>query len=101
MADYSGFGLVKTATAAASTVDSFTMPAAGSISAVEVVHHGNTSSPVYVKVDDAISAPTVGGDGCEVVLPGERVRFARVGNGVTVVSLISTGATTVSVIGVR
>lgn len=101
MADYSAFGVAKTVTVTASTVDSFTMPGAGSIAAIEVVHHGNTSAPVYVKIDDAISAPTVGGDGCEVVLPGERVRFGRVGNGVTVVSLISAGASTVSVIGVR
>jgi hypothetical protein len=101
VADYSAFGAAKTVTVTASTVDTFTLSGIGTPSALEVVHHGNTSAPLYVKVDDAVAAPTVAGDGFEVVLPGERVRFARVGSGTSVVSLISAGATTVTVIGVK
>lgn len=100
MAAYS-VTFVKTATMVASTVDTFTLT--GPIQAIEVVHHGNVTTPVYVIVDDAVAAPTVAGDNCEVVLPNERCRFSKIGSnlGSSVVSIISAGAVTVSVVGVK
>jgi len=90
----------KTATLAASTVDTVTIT--GQIGAVEVAHHGNTSDPLYVLIGLAVAAPTVAGDNCEVVLSGERIAFPTPlsSQGNTVVSIISAGATTVSVIAV-
>lgn len=90
----------KTATLGASVVDTYTLK--GTPNGVEVVHHGNVATPLYVIVGGAIAAPTVAGDGAEVVLPGERVRFSKgSSNGTTVVSVISAGAATVSVINLR
>lgn len=92
---------VKTATLTASTVDSVTLT--GAFQAIEVVHQGNVTNPIYVIVDDAVAAPTVAGDNCEVVLSNERCRFAKVGSGSTstIVSIISVGAATYTVVGVK
>ena len=100
MAAYS-VSFVKTATLAASTVDSITLT--GPIQAVEIVHQGNVTNPIYVLVDDAVAAPTVAGDNCEVVLSNERCRFSKIGSnlGSTVVSIISAGTVTYTVVGVR
>lgn len=100
MAAYS-VSFVKTASLTASTVDSITLT--GLIQAIEVVHHGNVTNPIYVIVDDAVAAPTVAGDNCEVVLPNERCRFSKIGTnlGSSIVSIISAGTVTYTVVGVR
>jgi hypothetical protein len=91
---------VKTATLGASVVDTVTLT--DKCAAVEVVHHGNVTNPLYVIVDDAIAAPTVAGDNFEVVLPGERLRLSRTGTGSAVIaSIISAGAATFTVVGVK
>ena len=97
----STFGLAKTTGLGASVVDTFTFSTP--VSALEIVHHGNVANPLYFVLDDAVAAPTVAGDGFEPVLPGERIRVSKLGNGAAnnVVSIISAGAATVSVIGIR
>lgn len=91
---------VKTATLVANVVDSFEIE--GNHSQLELVHHGNVSTPVYFKVAGAVTAPTVAGDNCEVVLSGERIALTRAGNSASsFVSVISAGAVTVTVVGVR
>lgn len=90
----------KTQTLAASTVDTVTLT--GSFSAVEIVHHGTVANPIFANIG-ATGTPTVGGDDEEVILPGERVRipgYGAGGGGNTVVSLISAGTPTYTVIGV-
>jgi len=84
-------------TLTASTVDSLTLT--GQHTAVEVVHHANVLNPVYLLVSKAAQSPTVAGDDTEVVLAGERIKFS-VSNTATVVSVISAGGATISVVGV-
>ncbi len=81
----------------ASTVDSLTIT--GQHGNVEVVHHGDDTSPVYFLVSKAAGSPTVAGDDTEVVLAGERLRLS-ISNTATVVSVISAGTPRISVIGV-
>jgi len=88
----------KTLTLTASVVDSITLT--GTFMAVEIVHHGNVANPIFAIASTAATAPTAGGDNCEVVLPGERIRIPGAGANQTVVSLISAGAATYTVIGV-
>jgi hypothetical protein len=90
---------VKTATLGAGVVDTVTLT--DKCAAVEVVHHSNVTNPLYVIVGPAVAAPSAAGDNCEPVLAGERVRFSRTGTGsAMVVSVVSAGAATFSVIGV-
>lgn len=84
-------------TLTASTVDSLTIT--GQHGNVEVVHHGDDTSPVYLNVLKAAATPTIAGDDTEVVLAGERVRFS-ISNTATVVSVISAGTPRISVVGV-
>ena len=69
---------------------------------VEIVHHSNVLNPVYFTVEDTAVIPTVDGNDCEVLLPGERIRcqvpYAKKD---TYVSLISGGTAKVTVVGVR
>ena len=89
----------KTATLGAGVVDTVTLT--DKCAAVEIVHHSNVTNPIYALVGPAIGAPTAAGDNTEVVLAGERVRFSRTGTGsAVIVSIISAGAATFSVIGV-
>lgn len=89
----------KTTTLTASTVNSDTLT--GSFSAVEIVHHGNAATPIYALLSTAATVPTVAGDDEEVILPGERIRIPGAGaNSNTVVSVISAGTPTVTIIGV-
>jgi hypothetical protein len=84
-------------TLTASTVDSLTIT--GQHTAVEIAHHNTSASPVYFLVSKAATTPAVAADDTEVVLPGERIKVS-VGNAGTVVSVISAGTPTISVIGV-
>jgi hypothetical protein len=88
----------KTQTLGAAVVDTVTLT--GSFSAVEIVHHGTVANPIYANIG-ATGTPTVAGDDEEVILPGERIRVPGYGTGgTTVVSMISAGAATYTVIGV-
>lgn len=84
-------------TLVATQVDSLTIT--GQHTAVEVAHHNNDSAPIYVLVAPAATTPGVAADDTEVVLAGERVKLS-VGNAGTVVSVVSAGTPTISVIGV-
>jgi len=91
----------KTATLAASTIDSITV--SDGCRTVEVVHHGDVTQPLYLTVGTAAGVPTVAGSNFEVVLAGERLRLPSPpvrGDTDVVVSIICAGAATYSVIGV-
>lgn len=83
-----------------SQVDSLTLT--GQTRFVELVHHNDTTDVVYFAVDTAATAPTVAGDNFEVLLPNERIRISipRAGAGSPVVSVISVGTPTISIIGI-
>lgn len=81
-----------------SQVDSITIT--GQHTGVEVVHHGDNTSPVYFLVSTAATTPAVAADDTEVILPGERLRLSVSVRGATVVSVVSAGTPRISVIGV-
>lgn len=84
----------------ANTVDDLRIT--GQHTTVELVHHSNSTSPVYFLVAKAAAVPSIAAANTEILLPGERLRIAGItyGGTGTFVSVISAGTPTVSVIGV-
>lgn len=81
-----------------SQVDSITIT--GQHTGVEIVHHGDNTTPVYFLISTAATVPVAVADDTEVILPGERLRLAVPNRGATVVSVVSAGTPRISVIGV-
>ena len=95
--------VAKTITQVAATVDTVqinTKPVA-----IEVVHQGNVSNPIYILTGPtlaSVNTVTSAGDNCEVVLPGERIRLGHTGaNNPDFVGIIGAGAAIVTVIGIK
>lgn len=92
----------KTATLAAGIVDHVTITDIAKT--IEVLHHGSVLNPLFVTCGENPGSPTAGGDDLEVVLPGERLQLkSPPGQASTdvVVSIVSVGAVTYTVIGVQ
>lgn len=92
----------KTATLTTAVVDHVTITDIAR--SIEVVHQGNVTDPLFVTCGENPGSPTVGGDDLEIVLPGERLQLkSPPGQASTdvVVSIVSAGAVTYSVIGVQ
>jgi hypothetical protein len=85
----------ETNTLSASTVQTVTLTG-GATRAVEIVHHGNVTNPIFVRTDGV--NPAIDGDDCDVVLAGERVQFgAGLRGSNPEIRLISVGLATYTV----
>lgn len=83
---------IATATLTAGTADAVTL--SSKPQTAEVVHHSNVTNPIYVRAGATAVAAAAEND---VVLPGERLRVTLPFSGV--LSVISAGAATYSVVG--